>query len=129
MTIIVKGIRLLFIGAASLLLVGAIMGFTGNEDHSVTLEEAKNYTENYRQHEGGGAFLGGAFSRDAFLKILDQAGCTGIRIYMGKGDDGSPNLVMVGVDGDGEDMTGGVIMQRVLPCPPYCASSPLGGSE
>jgi hypothetical protein len=44
----------------------------------------------------------------------------GIRIYYAAQDDGTPELVIVGVDENGKDLEEGVILERNLPCPPYC---------
>ncbi len=66
--------------------------------------------------------------KDRFNEILSQSGCDGIRIYYGEKEDGSQELVLVGVDSSGNDMTSGVIVDRTFKCPTYCSSSnPLNG--
>ena len=106
------------------------MPYTGNEDHSIGLEDAAKLTENYRNVAGSGAFLGGYFSKAALLKILEQQGCTGLRIYNAKTDSGEPNFVLTGVDSVGEDMTDGELAEEVLGCPPFCPkSSELSGTK
>ena len=96
------------------------MKYTGNEDHSITLEEASKLTKNYRQKSEAGAIIGAYFSKSAFLKILDQDGCVGIRYYFGEKDDGTPEMILVGVDADGNDLKDGEIAERQYPCPPDC---------
>jgi hypothetical protein len=56
-------------------------------------------------------------------EILDQPGATRLRIYLGTKDDGEATLVLLGVDGEGKDMTAGTIAEHVLPCPPFCDPS------
>ena len=100
--------------------------FTGKEDHSITLAEAKKLTKKYRVKAGPGASLGCFFSKKALQEILDQDDCVGIRHYYGESKDGNPVLVLVGVTADGGDMTAGVLVELGFPCPPKCmAGSPL----
>jgi len=97
------------------------MAFTGNEDHSITLEEAAKLTKNYRDKAEPDAIRGGFFGKTALLKILNQAGCVGLRIYFGAKADGTPELVLVGVDSKENDiLTKGEIAERQFPCPPRC---------
>jgi hypothetical protein len=99
--------------------------YTGNENHIVTLEQAVKYVENFKSFPTTPSIKGAYFGRNIFDKILGQAGCVGIRYYYAKADDGSSTLVIVGVDGGGNDMTGGILGELVFPCPPYCGPSPL----
>lgn len=59
--------------------------------------------------------------------ILEQKDCVGLRIYNGYNTvTQKNNLVLVGVDEKGEDITNGVILENLNPCPVYCPkSSPL----
>jgi hypothetical protein len=69
---------------------------------------------------------GGMFFREAFEKILTAKDVTAIRYYYAKTIDGSPTLVLVGVDSLGKDITTAMIAEKSYPCPPYCdESSPL----
>jgi hypothetical protein len=61
-----------------------------------------------------------AFGIDRVQEVLDQSGCVGIRIYNGYYDS-KRQLVIVGVDEDGNDMTSGRILDLSAPCPPTCA--------
>jgi hypothetical protein len=99
---------------------------TGNEDHSITLEQAVKYVQNFRNFPSVPTIRGGYFGRSAFDKILAQPGCVGIRFYYAQKDDGSPTMVLVGIDNGGNDMTLGPLSDQILPCPPYCPGpSPL----
>jgi hypothetical protein len=99
--------------------------FPGAEKHEVSLAEAKQYIQNYRknlqsQKTKSPQIQGGAFEKGAIEKILAQPGCAQLRIYYGQKEDGNPNLVLVGVDTSGNDMTKGIFMEKVAPCPPWC---------
>jgi hypothetical protein len=53
--------------------------------------------------------------------LLQQIGCAGIRIYNGYDPDSNKaNLVLVGVDKNGNDMTEGIILENLKFCPPDC---------
>ncbi len=96
------------------------MAFTGRENHSITLEEARKLTANYRNRAGKDAVLAGFFGKETIQKIIDQDGCVGIRYYYALTDEGKPALVLVGVDANENDIIDGVIAEVSLPCPPYC---------
>lgn len=63
-----------------------------------------------------------AYGKERIQDILDQEGCEGIRIYNGYAQS-KRNMILIGVDEDGNDMTGGNILELGSPCPPYCAPS------
>ena len=105
------------------------MGFTGNEDHSITLEDAAKLTANYRKNSGVNAIKGGYFGKTALKDIVDQKGCVGIRFYYGQKDDGTPCLVLVGADAAENDMTNGRLAERELPCPPDCGEDNVLNSD
>ncbi len=103
--------------------------FTGNEDHKITMEEAINYTENYRATITPGEKLGGFFGREVIEEILAQEEAVGIRYYYGMDSDGKQVLVLVGADAGGNDLLDGTIAEKSYPCPPFCVnSSPLAQS-
>ena len=94
--------------------------FTGNEDHSIPLDEAAELTKRYRDKADENALLGGLFAREAFDRILSQEGVMGIRFYYGESEDGQMELVLVGVDANGNDMEYGELAERIIGCPPFC---------
>ncbi len=96
------------------------MAFTGDEDHLIGLEEAVQLTLNYREKAGEKAIKGGFFGKTAIQDSLNQDGCVGIKYYQGQKNNGTPCLVLVGADAAENDLTGGIIAERELPCPPYC---------
>jgi hypothetical protein len=97
--------------------------FSGHEDHNITLQEGIELTKAYRVTTRGDVILGQYFGKDALSNVLAQPGCVGLRMYYAKHKDGSPTLVIVGVDNKGIDMTKGLICQRAGECPPYCKGS------
>jgi hypothetical protein len=112
-------------GLALMALIDAKAGhpqFTGYENHAVSLEQAVKFVQNFRTSPTAPGTQGGFFGKETFEKILAQPGCVGIRYYYAKQDDGSPALVLVGVDAKGDDMEQGLLAEMALPCPPYCGS-------
>ncbi len=90
---------------------------------AISLTDAIALTGNYRKTAAPGGVLGECFGRDAILSILNQPGAAGIRIYYGRKSDGTPALVLVGINGTYQDMTGGTLIERGWPCPPVCDST------
>lgn len=92
----------------------------GSNGEIITLAEAIEFTHGYQENfpNGNKAY---AVSKDKLLDILQQEGCEGVRIYNGIDSlSGNNNLVLVGIDDDGEDMTKGVILERLTICPEIC---------
>src|SRR5690606_37125443 len=99
------------------------MAFNGSEASVVTLEEASDWTANFRATVQPGEIIGHFFGKDVLQRILSQDGCMGIRIYYGKEENGTNNLVLVGADASENDMTNGVIAERSVCCPPRCGKA------
>jgi hypothetical protein len=94
--------------------------FPGAEKHEISLDEARKYVQRHTLSPIYPKHHGGSFDRGALDKILAQPDCARLRIYQGKNEDGTPSLVLVGVDSAGKDMTKGCIMEMIDPCPPDC---------
>jgi hypothetical protein len=94
--------------------------FTGEEHHQVTSDQAARWTAEYQKTMGDGALVAGYFGKNIFEKILSQEEAVGIRIYKAKHDNGDEVLVLVGVDGKGNDIVSGVVGENIIPCPPFC---------
>ena len=94
------------------------MPLPGPRSHRVSLADAAALTK-----RRSGATKGGFFFRKELDEILAQAGCAGIRYYHAQKADGTETIVLVGVDGDGNDMTQGVIMEDHFDCPPHCGAA------
>lgn len=96
--------------------------FTGNENHEIPLSEAAHMTANYRNANPGqtkGHYFGGT----AIQSVLSQVGSVGLRIYYALKDDGTKQLVIVGVNEDGNDLTEGLILDFSVACPPTCGNA------
>lgn len=98
------------------------MAFNGNEGAVVTLADASRWTGNYRRTVASGEIIGQFVGKNQLMKILNQPGCMGVRLYYAIGDDGVKNLVAVGAGTDENDMTSGVILDKFSPCPPRCST-------
>jgi hypothetical protein len=104
------------------------MPFTGNENHSITLQDAAAMTKKYRDTVGT-TFLAGYFGKTAISNIINQAACVGIRIYNARKTTGEFNFVLVGVKSDGEELYDDQLAEQTWACPPYCPNaSPLNGT-
>lgn len=96
------------------------MAFDGKEGSKITIEMAAELTGNHRQ-KNLGQVQGYFYGKENLQAILSQKGCMGIRIYYGMNDEGIPQLVLVGADGDENDILD-VIVELGTKCPPRCAS-------
>ncbi len=94
---------------------------TGNEGEAISLALGSAMTAAYRLANPGAIkayFYGSTILND----ILAQADCVGIRIYYALDEDGVKQLVLVGVDENGDDQTSGIVADRGDPCPTLCDS-------
>ncbi|HJS46871.1 MAG TPA: hypothetical protein VJ773_02670 [Gemmatimonadales bacterium] len=104
------------------------MPLQGGGDHRITPAQAAVLTRRHREQRGARGPRAFAFGREAFDAILAQPGCDGVRLYLALGEDGEPTLVAVGITAAGADLAEGEVMDRSLPCPPFCPeASVLGG--
>lgn len=97
------------------------MTFTGNEGTIITLAEGSEMTANYRATINVGDTIALALGKNLVNAILNQSTCVGIRMYFGLDDSGNKQIVLVGVDLNGDDIINGVIVDRGLPCPTACS--------
>ncbi|MFA8343130.1 MAG: hypothetical protein ACEPO8_09210 [Rhodothermaceae bacterium] len=141
------------------------MKLTGKENHKISLEDARRFTSGYRAEkaefmkmgcsEHKEAKKGGFFGKEALMELLNQPGCIGMRYYYGRSDDDMKNLILVGVNEDGNDIllskgekqrppikdkamaihnqdddaaahSEAIILERSVPCPPWCSDNEPG---
>jgi hypothetical protein len=100
--------------------------FTGTEGEEISLETASAWTANFRS-EHPYSIKALYYGRNILLDMLDQENCVGLRFYFAIDSEGAKQLVIVGVDADGNDLYNGIVADRGKPCPTYCddGSSPL----
>lgn len=97
--------------------------FTGNENQEINLTTASAMTKAYRDANPG-QILGHFFGKKILEDILAQTGCVGIRVYYGlEGTAATKELVLVGVDSSGNDLTSGVLGDRSFKSPPYTGTT------
>ncbi|MFA6261228.1 MAG: hypothetical protein WC760_07170 [Bacteroidia bacterium] len=101
------------------------MSFTGNENHSISLEDAAALTKNYRDANIN-PIIGEYFGQTAIEEILAQTGCVGIRAYFAICDPTSLEpklrLVICGVDSSENDILN-IIAENGSLCPPNCSTA------
>jgi hypothetical protein len=92
----------------------------------ISLDEAKLYVSSFR-NEYPDQLKGFFAGSKNIQRILDQERCIGIRMYNGYDlESRTTNLVLVGVNTDERDMTEGLILEKLNPCPAECdVNSPL----
>lgn len=101
------------------------MKFTGKEEHDFPLDQASQWTANYRK-KNPDLKKGHAFGEQAIKKILTQKHCVGMRIYYALDEKGQQQLIVVGIDKEGNDLYQGLIAERSVDCPPICGvNNPL----
>jgi len=104
------------------------MAFNGTEGRMIPRNEARQLMDDYQNSPAFPAnnhVEGLLFGKAHVAQILEQEGCVGIRIYYGKEGvlpEGPPQLIIVGTDEEGNDMSEGLILDTGLPCPSYCSS-------
>jgi hypothetical protein len=94
-------------------------------DHRISLADAAALTKRHRDTKAS-EVKAGVIAKDQVLQLLNQADCVGMRIYFGRNPDGTPSLVLAGIDASDNDLTKGMILEQLWLCPPWCgANNPL----
>lgn len=115
----------------SVILVSALLSSTAMAqlpkkiNHVVSLDSAKKYIKNLEKDAVQMKVKGGMFFREDIDKLLSQKGVMGIRYYYAKTDEGTPTIVLVGVDSSERDMTKSMLLEKSNPCPPFCDSQSI----
>jgi len=95
------------------------MEVKGNEGGPISKETAEKWINNFRSSVPKGVVTAHLFGREIIEKVLAQQGCVGVRIYYATDDNGAKQLVIYGVDNNGDGIEN-VIADQGIPCPPYC---------
>jgi hypothetical protein len=104
--------------------------FDGLAGDPISLATGKAWAANYKAANPK-EIRGHYFGREIIQQILDQTDCSGIRMYYALDDKGIKQLLLVGVDFNGNDQlpiegiaglnrSGNVIADASFPCPSYC---------
>ena len=96
------------------------MKLYGGKNHRITLEYARQLTQNFKDLNQDGITIGGLFDKESVMDVLNQPGCVALRYYNGINEEDKTVLVILGVDQRGHDILNGIIIERAFPCPPYC---------
>lgn len=98
----------------------------------IKLDEAVKLTHAFQESEiGKDQTISGVIEKDFLFEMLKQEDCEGIRIYTALNDEKKITFVLVGIDKNQNDMSKGLILDRLGLCPPYCnyEDSPLKSSK
>ena len=98
------------------------MNFQTNTGEVITLQEASEMTKRFRESTWNTGTIALAAGGDLVSQILSQTGCKGVRFYFALDADNQIQLVLVGVDENGDDMYEGVLVDRLSICPPKCSA-------
>ena len=98
-----------------------------NNNHEITLQEAITMTHAYQNApQFAGQTKAGLISASAVQDLLNQPGCVGVRIYFALDANNNLTNVLVGTDIQENDITSGIILDRLIYCPVRCsANTPL----
>ena len=92
-------------------------------DHRITLDQGIDFTKRFGAANPKAEKAAMFWSDGGLAELMGQKGYAGLRIYNGLDDKGAPAPVLVAVDAQGNDMTGGTILEMHLPCPVFCDAS------
>ena len=101
------------------------MNIDENSGEIINLTDAKELAQNFKKNfpqETYSFFVG----IEKVKQVVNQAGCIGIRIYNGYDEaESKKNIIIIGVDENGTDMSSGVILDKTAPCPPMSCGAGL----
>ena len=89
----------------------------------LSLADAKKYVRNYQSSFALPEFEEVFFSKELCERILSQPRCNGIRYYLGKKENDSTTVVVLGVDDQGKEIIDGVICTGAVVCQSVCDST------
>lgn len=98
------------------------MSFQENSGEAITLQEASEMTKRFRDSVFNKGTIALSVNGDLVSEILNQNGCKGVRFYFALDTDNLTQLVLVGVDENGDDIYEGLLVDRLSNCPPKCST-------
>jgi hypothetical protein len=97
--------------------------YNGSGGAPIDLDTAKKWVANYRSTNPG-QIEAHFFGAQIINQILSEHDCMGIRIYYGIDDAGAKQVLLVGVDSNGNNLlptgSNNIIADFSWPCPPGC---------
>jgi len=96
------------------------MAFTTTDGEFISLEDAVHWTTNHRNSSNFNGIHGQYYGKARIASILQQEGCTGLRVYYAIDEQDVPVLVLIGTNEAGDDIESELILERGIICPPYC---------
>jgi hypothetical protein len=103
--------------------------FNGTEGDPIARSTAKAWTANFRELNPSGTEAH-FFGADIIKQVLAEDGCVGIRMYYALDDKQQPQILLVGVNAQGQNLMPqeqalngndpNVIVDASWPCPTYC---------
>lgn len=105
------------------------MAFTGKEGGPVNLETLQKAVDKYKE-KNPKSTSSHFFGKDCINQLLNQPGSVGIRVLHGVDENDEPQLFLVSVDENENNLVPGsnaargggefLIVDHSKPCPPYC---------
>jgi len=106
--------------------------FNGAEGDPIARGTAKTWTANFREFNPGGTEAH-FFGADIIKQILAEEDCVGIRMYYALDDHKQRQIILVGVNAQGQDLMPAaqaldgadpnIISDISWPCPTYCSGN------
>lgn len=113
--------------------------FNESAGEPIPLATAKQWTANYRATIKPGETEAHYFGAAIINRVLNEDRSVGLRIYYAIDGQGKKQLLLVGVDAEGNNLLpedgaaanattddgGPIIVDNSLPCPQFCGNKPL----
>jgi hypothetical protein len=103
--------------------------FNGQEGDPISLEVAQRWTTNFKIDNPTGT-KAHFFGLEILKLLLAEEGCVGIRMYYAIDDEGKRQIILVGVNSNGDDLLpasmqldgdgGNIVADASYPCPSFC---------
>ena len=86
----------------------------------ISKENAKAMIQAYQDNAPTDAIYAHLYDADLIQQLLNEEDTEGIRIYHGLDSEGKQRLILVCVDGNGNDLPDKDILEYATHCPPNC---------
>ncbi len=93
-------------------------------EQQITVTEAKALVARLQANPVAGLPVSETFGLAIVNAVILAEGCTSLRVYYGKKEDGSICAILVGADENNDDIDG-VVGEDGFRCPPVCPTTSL----